>query len=500
VTEYREVSQEEAADPLVLTVDVGSSSVRASVSDARGRPVSEWVARRKYSLDAPTPGAAQADAAVLVQLVEACIDELVESFSSRGRTIAAVTCATFWHSVMGVAADGSPTTPVFTWADTRSVRESNELRETLDPRATHNRTGAGLYANYLPAKLLWLSREDSASFHRSRWWMSFGEYLYFRLFGERRVSVSMASGTGMLNQRECVWDDVVLNSLPIDVAQLSPVFEFSDSLTGLPNRLAEKWPILRNAPWYLAVGDGAANNIGSGGTNPDTAVVMIGTSGAIRLVREADSFDVPEGLWTYRVDMRRIVQGGAMSAGGNVFAWLTNTVRNAGAEELETALSQIAPDSHGLTVLPFLAGERSPGWLADARATVTGMTISTTPAEIARATLEAVTYRFSLVFSLLTSEISQVRGIIGSGVGLLHSPAWMEIMTDVLGRPMTASAVEEATCRGAALLALESMGEIHDLASLPIPAGKTYHPNRENTELYARAIERQEKLYALLLT
>lgn len=489
-----------ARDPLILTIDVGSSSVRAAVSDGSGRAVVDWVTRRPYALRATGEGAAEANADELVAYAEGCVDELLDAMKPSGRTVAAVGCDTFWHSLVGVARDGTPTTPVLTWADTRSAQEADELRHTLDAREVHIRTGAGLYANYLPAKLLWLSRSQPGVFKETVWWMSFGEFLYFRLFGERRVSISMASGTGLLDQRRCVWDEQVLHALPIETEQLSHIAEYTKNLPTLAPSYARRWPSLAEIPWYLPLGDGACNNIGSGGVNAEQAVVMVGTSGAIRVVRETDDFGVPEGLWTYRVDGKRIVQGGALSAGGNVFAWLVHTLLATDRESLEDELREVAPDSHGLTVLPFLAGERSPGWRSDAHAAILGMTLATTPADMARATLEGVAYRFGLVFSLLVREIGQVRGIIGSGAGLLHSPAWMEIMTDVLGRTIAASAVEEATCRGAALLALEALGEIDDLSKLPVPLGERCEPRPENTRIYAAATERQERYYRLLLT
>lgn len=492
------VAPADAHDPLVLALDIGSSSVRALIFDGQARAVDGWVARRHYGLRTTSEGAAEANADELTGYVVACIDEVLAQAKPRGAHVAAVACDTFWHSLMGVGADGKPTTPVLTWADTRSVACAEQLRQSLDADAVHARDGAGLYANYLPAKLLWLSHADEQAFRATRWWMSFGEYLYFVLCGERRVSHSMASGTGMFDLRACRWDEEVIEQLPIELESLSPIGPYSEPCGDLRRGYAGRWPALGGTPWYLPLGDGACNNVGSGGVSVQQAVVMVGTSGAIRVVRETDRFHVPPGLWTYRVDDRRIVQGGAMSAGGNVFAWLAETLRSADPDHLERALEAVGPDSHGLTVLPFLAGERSPGWLADARAALVGMTLATSPAEIARATLEAVAYRFGLVFSLLCRENPEVRSIIGSGAGLLHSPAWTGIMTDVLGRPMTLSSVEEATCRGAALLALEALGTIHDVTDLPAPLGATVEPSAEHTKLYAEATRRQQALYDLL--
>jgi gluconokinase len=494
-----EVAAWEAADPLVLTIDVGSSSVRVAIVDGAGRAVRDMVARRQYALRTTAEGAAEANADVLLRYVEACIDEMLASLERSKLVVRAVACDTFWHSLVGVRKDLSPATTVLTWADTRSVNASAQLRRNLDAEAVHQRTGAGLYANFLPAKLVWLCETQRDAFAASSHWMSLGEYLYLKFFGRLRVSISMASGTGLFDQRRCTWDDELIRALPVQVDQLSPITEFSAAFNGLIDGYAKRWPALADIPWYLPLGDGACNNIGSGGVDEERAVLMVGTSGAIRVVRRSENFHVPKGLWAYRVDAKRIVQGGSLSSGGNVFAWLAHSLSSTDPEQLEAGLSEVAPDSHGLTALPFLAGERSPGWHADARAAIVGMTLATTPAEIARAMLEGVAFRFGLVFSILTAEIGKVRGIIGSGVGLLHSPAWMEIMTDVLGRPITVSAVEEATCRGAALLALEAMGHVRDLAALPAPVGKTFQPKGENTRIYAAATKRQEDLYERLL-
>jgi len=494
-----QVDASEAADPLILTIDVGSSSVRAFIVDGAGRAVRDMVARRHYALQTTTDGAAEADADQLLRYVEICIDEVLASLERSKRVVRAVACDTFWHSLVGVKKDLTPSTTVLTWADTRSADASAQLRRKLDAEAIHQRTGAGLYANFLPAKLLWLSETQRDAFDTSSHWMSLGEYIYLKFFGRLRVSICMASGTGLFDQRRCTWDEELIEELPIDVDQLSPITEFSAAFTDPVDRYAKRWPSLAEIPWYLPLGDGACNNIGSGGVDEERAVLMVGTSGAIRVVRRSDDFQVPKGLWPYRVDAKRIVQGGALSGGGNVFAWLAQTLASTGPDELEAELIQVAPDSHGLTALPFLAGERSPGWHAEARAAIVGMTLATTPAGIARAMLEGVAFRFGLVLSILTAEIGQVRGIIGSGVGLLHSPAWMEIMTDVLGRPITVSAVEEATCRGAALLALEAMGHVRDLAALSAPVGRTFEPRAENTRIYAAATKRQEDLYQRLL-
>jgi gluconokinase len=488
--------EQAAVEPLILALDVGTSSVRAVIYDARARLVEPFVVRRPYQPETTHDGGVFVDPDQLVDLVVAAIDEILRSLN---RPIAAVACDTFWHSLLGVDAQGAPLTPILTWADTRSTDAARDLRSMLDERAVHARTGAVLYSSYFPAKLLWLSRDQPDVFRRVAYWISFGEYLYLRLFGERRVSISMASGTGIFDQNRCAWDPELLEVLPVREEQLSPIADFDAVMRGLCQPYGARWPALAQVPWYLALGDGAASNVGSGGTSPRWLVAMIGTSGALRVVRADTRVEVPPGLWTYRVDRRRFVQGGALSDGGNVYAWLDRTLRLGSHEAVERAVADIPPDSHGLTVLPFLAGERSPEWNSAARAAFVGIGLDTDAVGIVRASLEAVAYRFGIIDDILRGAIPDTKGIIATGAGLLKSPAWMHIMSDVLGQTLIASTVEEASSRGAALLVLEALGEIPDITAVPVPLGAHYDPNPDHTAIYRAAMKRQQDLYTMLI-
>lgn len=455
-------------------------------------------AHAPYPVQTTPAGGVTLDPATLLDATTSCIDRALEALPKR-KEIRAVACDTFWHSVMGLDPAFEPVTPVLTWADTRSSEAAKRLARRLDERAVHARTGCVLHSSYLPAKLEWLSESAPDTFRRVRYWVSFGEYLYLKLFGELRVSISMASATGLFDQNECRWDADLISALPLDLDQLSPLAEFTEAFTGLRGSYADRWPALAHVPWFLPLGDGACNNVGSGGFCEEWAVAMIGTSGAVRVVTAADRVVIPPGMWTYRVDRRRFVQGGALSDGGNVFAWLTHTLQLAQVAEIEDQLPGLPPDAHGLTILPFLAGERSPDWNPDARAAFVGMTLATTPIDIVRASLESVAYRFGIVFEILREHLPQIRGIIGSGAGLIHSPAWLQIMTDVLGEPMYVSAVPEASSRGAALLVLEAMGTLPDLGAAPAPLGREYRPDADRRQIYRAAMERQRRLYRRLI-
>ncbi len=488
-----------AKDPLILALDVGTSSVRAFVYDSQGDMIDGWGGRRTYAVTTTADGGVQIDADRLLSLLCECIDDALHAAGDGANRITAVACDTFWHSLMGVGARGQALTPVYTWADTRSAQAAESLIARLPVDQIHSSTGAVIHSSYWPAKLEWLRTTESKNIHDVTHWMSLGEYAYLHFFGERRVSVSMASATGLFDQESCTWYSPLLDAVGVNPDTLSPIAEFSDTFTGLHGSYASRWPRLNSVPWYLAVGDGAANNVGSGGCTPEWWVIMVGTSGAIRVVSETSKVVVPAGLWSYRVDKRRIIQGGALSSGGNIFAWLSHALQVPTVAELEQELAAMKPDDHGLTVLPFLAGERSPDWDANARGAFFGLTLATRPLQIVRASLEAIAYRFALIERLLRSDEPAPRGIIGSGTGLLDSPAWMQIMCDVLAQPLQASAVPEASSRGAALLVLEAQGNLDNVTSAPVPLGTKYAPVEEHTRIYSAAIDRQIDMYKKLV-
>jgi gluconokinase len=217
----------------------------------------------------------------------------------------------------------------------------------------------------------------------------------------------------------------------------------------------------------------------------------------MRVLWKAESVEIPEGLWCYRSDAERFVMGGALSDGGNLIAWLRETLRLPEFEEAEEAIAAMRPDAHGLTFLPLLAGERGPGWADRANGTIAGLSIATTPVEILRAAMEAVALRFTLVAEKLDTafpEDADSRHVIATGGGLLGSKTWTRIMADALGRPITASVVTEASSRGAALLALETLGGT-GIEDIEAPLGETYDPNLSHHAVYKQALNRQRELY-----
>jgi gluconokinase len=437
----------------VLALDVGSSSARARGYDERAEHVAGMGAQRSYR---------SSDADELLGMV-------LDTLEPAGR-VDAVASSCFWHSLLAVDSTGRPLTPVLTWRDLRAASEAEELAASLDD--VQARTGAPLHPSFWPAKLLWLRRTQADVFARASRFVSFADYVWLRLFGAPRTSLSMASGTGLLDLRTCAWDEPLLDALGLDPARLAEISDEPEERDG--------------APWFPALGDGACSNLGAGCVTRDRAALMIGTSGALRTIHEDADAPLRPGLFRYRLDERRFVEGGSLSDGGSLHDWLERTLRVPD----DASVVDRPPGGHGLTFLALLGGERSPGWSAHARGAVAGLTFATEPIDLMQAALEGVAFRFADVLELMP----EIRELVATGGALARNPDWVQVIADVLERPLVRSAVDEASARGAAVVALERLGVVPPQA----PPGETVEPRPERAETYRAARERQRRLYRAL--
>ena len=473
--------------------------MRVLVFDELARQVPHFGLQLPYEVIATADGGVEVDPQQLLQLCLRCLDHTHHQLEQASIQPAAVACCTFWHSIMGIDANGQPTTRIIHLFDTRSSPQARWLAKRLDPAQVHARTGAVLHPSYVPAKLLWLAENEPEAFQASKRWVSFGEYLYLMLFGKAACSTSMASGTGLWDQNRNDYDPELLELLPVRREQLAQPEEMDEPVCQLLPPFRQRFPLFDGIPWFPALGDGACNNVGSGCITPDRYALMVGTSGAMRAVFEAAHMEIPPGLWCYRLDRKRFVLGGALSNGGIVYEWCKKTLRLPdNDEEVDRLLEQRPPGCHGLTFLPFFAGERSPGWNPEARAAVTGMNLRTSALDLLQSALEAVALRFRLIYELMANRLGAPQEVVATGGALLRSKSWTQMMADALGRPVLESLEKEASSRGAAMFALERLGVVRHLSQLPAQTGKLYQPDLNREVAYQQMLKKHSHLYEKL--
>src|SRR3954451_7950204 len=223
------VALDEALDPLVLALDVGSTASRGDVYDAAGRPVEGGRRKVAHQFRTAADGTSEIDPDQVADEIGQIITDLVDR-PLQGR-VAGVALDTFASSLVGVGGDGRAVTPCYTYADSRCGLQVTELRRELDEAQVQQRTGCRLHSSYLPARLRWLRETDPGLFAAARRWMSLGEYVYLRLLGTTAAGTATAAWTGLLDRRTGRWDSQMLRAAGVGADQLSEVRDPDRPLT-----------------------------------------------------------------------------------------------------------------------------------------------------------------------------------------------------------------------------------------------------------------------------
>lgn len=442
----------------VLALDLGSSSARALVLAGHDLGI-DTLARRSVRFERAEPGAATFDGDAYLRAAMECLDELQASGKLEG--VSDVAVASQWHGVLAVDGRGRPLSPVITWGDTRAhgtvylpATQAEQLRQ---------RTGCVIHPMYWTVKVPWLrSRLDD----RAQRFVGLPELLGAALLDDDSMSVSMASGTGLLDSVEQCWDLQALELAGLQPSQLPGLADDSWSPQLAP-AWRDRWPSLRTARWHPATGDGAAANIGVGAHDHQRVAITVGTSAAVRLVGpEADArLPLPERLWRYRVDGHRVVHGAAFTSGGQLDDWLRRLLTGGlvdpdtpvTADRLDDPrLEEAPPGSRGLTVLPWHAGTRPPApyRVQDGGGSILGLRLTHTAADVLSASIEGACFDLADGFDALAGiHRGDVEVVVNGGM-MEHSFLWQRRLAGTLARPVHTAAGNETTARGAALVAL----------------------------------------------
>ncbi|MGK5683631.1 gluconokinase [Actinoplanes sp. URMC 104] len=490
MTSTDDVTLDAALDPLVLALDIGSTATRGGVHDASGRRVHGLQHKVPHAFTVAPDGTSVIDPDQVTAEVEQVLDA-VTGDPRLGTRIAGVAMDTFAASLIGVDAAGRALTPCLTYADSRSAGEVTALRAELDEHAVQQRTGTRLHTSYHAPRLRWLATAQPGVVAGAAKWWSLGEYVWARLIGQPLAGTSTVAWTGLLDRRTGELDAELLTAAGIGAEQLSPPRDMSEPA---PAAAPARWPALARAAWFPVITDGFASNIGSGATDATVLTAATATSGALRVLLDGPADPLPFGLWNYRVGAGQTLLGGAINDVGRAVSWAQNTLRL--SPELADVLT--APPSEATPlVLPYLTGERAPGWVGGARAVFGGVSAATEADTLFRGIVEGVAITYARVADELHPAAPGIVEVAAAGRVSNDQPEWLQVLADVLGRPVTHVTRRRATQRGTALLALGVLAP--DVPRAARTTGATYEPRPAHVEHYAQRRARFAEVYDALV-
>ena len=499
----------------IIGIDIGTTSTKVVLFSSSGKMVDQHAIG--YPLLSPQPDTQEQDPEEIYQAVMRSVQTLTQRNPQHLDSLIGLAFSTAMHSLIVVDRHGQPLTQSITWADRRSVPWVSKIRQMCDAHALYSRTGTPIHPMSPLLKLMWLRHDQPDIFQQAAKFISIKEYVIYRWFEQYVVDYSIANATGLFNMHELNWDQEALALAGITPAQLSQLVPTTHILTVMKPDVADFMGLPVDVPVVVGASDGALANLGVGAITPDVVAVTVGTSGAVRAVLDQPKTDAKERLFCYALTEKHWVIGGAINNGGIILRWVRDNLADAEVNtakllktdpyDILTAIAETVPaGSEGLIFHPYLAGERSPLWDANARGSFFGLALNHTKAHMIRAVLEGIVYNLYVVLMALQDVVGTATSIQATG-GFARSPLWRQMLADVFNRAVTIPKTYEGSCFGAAILGLYALGRIPSLECVTDMIGSAYrhHPNPENVKryqnvlpLYIQLLESFVPLYAAI--
>jgi glycerol kinase len=440
-----------------LVVDVGTSSVRASVVRADGSVVVEHV--RELLPETPADGLVQFDA---IAMARTSLDVAHAALAAAGGVDAVGITNQRSSTIVWERATGEPVGPGLGWQDLRTIGACLALKGE----------GVRLGPNQSATKVQWLLDQYDPDRSRDLCFGTVDTWVAWTLSeGAQHVTDATNAGiTGMTRAADpTAWHAPMLDVLRIP-ARMLPEITDSAAVVGHATALPDAPPIA------CLLGDQQASLVGQGCVRRGDAKITFGTGGMldVTLGPDAPAFEhrgdhgsFPIVAWRHDGATTWGVEAVMLAAGTNV-QWLRDDLGLVdSASETETLASQCA-DTGGVVFVPALLGLGTPAWDYGARGALFGVTRGTGRAEVVRAVLEGVAHRGADLVDAAEADAGVTIPTIRVDGGMTDNRVFVQALADAAQRPVEVSAVREATTLGAALMAGLAVGHRQRVDELAI--------------------------------
>ncbi len=467
----------------LLGIDIGTSGCKVILIDETGKLLKQ--ANAEYPLLTPKPMWTEQNPIDWWNGVQKCLIELGEhNFDGIGVTGQ-------MHGSVFLDANDEVIRPALLWNDQRTVEECKNIESIIGRDELMRITCNPALTGFQLPKILWLRNNEPENFRRLRSVLLPKDYIRMMLTGEKATEVSDASGTGILNVPKRAWSMSMAEALDLPLSLFPQVFE-SDEITGT----TREHPFLASGiPVVGGGGDQAAGAVGTGAVTVGTISVSLGTSGVVFTSIGAPSYDSKGAAHTFCHANRGWHAMGVMLSCGGALRWFRDVFcPGENYDSLAKSAARSTVGAHGVTFLPYLAGERCPHNDPHAKGAFAGMSLSTTKDELCRSVFEGITFGLLDGFELLRSLGASAESINVTSGGS-KSDFWVQMIADTFRIPCNRLEIDEGPAFGAAILAGVGIGvwdSVSTAVRKTIVIKETVMPGESETVRYH---ERYRNLY-----
>jgi xylulokinase len=481
-----------------IGVDTSTTATKALLMDATGTVVT--IGRSTYEFETPHPLWSEQSPQLWWDAATEAIRAALAEAGVGGSEVSAVGLTGQMHGLVLLDESGEVLRPAILWNDQRTQAECDEIRDRVGARELISITGNDALTGFTAPKVLWVRNHEPDIYARVAHVLLPKDYVRYRLTGEYAVDRAGGSGTILFDLAARDWSTEVVNALEIPMNWLPPTFEGTAVTGTITPSAAAATGLQAGTPVVAGGGDQAANGVGVGAVTPGVVAMSVGTSGVVFAAADRPIIE-PQGrlhAFCHAVPGMWHLMGVMLSAAGS-YKWFHDAlVPDSGYEALSAEAAAVSPGAEGLVFLPYLSGERTPHPDPRARGAFVGLTVRHGLGHLARAVMEGVSFGLRDSVELMTSEIDlgEVR-VSGGGAS---SDLWLQIIADVLDRPVRVVGTAESAAHGAAILAATGAGAFASVAEAceaAVEVGPAIEPG-DGVATYAESYAVYRDLYPAL--
>jgi sugar (pentulose or hexulose) kinase len=477
----------------VIGLDLGTSSCKAVSYTLDGFELR--VGRGRYATVRDAAGGARQSPS---EWWSACLNALAEA-TVAGRKCLGIALGAQLGTYVALDDQLNPIEAAWTWQDGRSAAVLHRLADQLDlaEMASQLRTWLPLGPAWPLPRLMWLRESNPSTFERMRILAMPKDYVLRRLTGT--LATDPSSWRGLVSPEGAMHNgaldtlglpDVVAPRLGADTPAGRLLPEVASAI-GLPDSVRV----------FVGTGDFACALVGTGVVDEGDSFDIGGTSEHIGILstERAPGASLVVVPYLEAADPSSYVSYGVTSNGGSVTEWLGSVLLwDADSSPSGDRLSELAaarPHRRPLLFIPYLNGERSPIWDADACGAWVGLRADHDRGDLVRAAFEGVAFNLREIRD--SSPLTRGGQVLRASGGTARSSCWNQIKADILQTPIAVVAGLDSASLGAAIHAATGSGAFATAADASRNMVRVDHvvdPDPSAAARYDEAFERYRSL------
>ncbi len=332
-------------------------------------------------------------------------------------------------------------------------------------------------------------------FEKAKYFTDSKSFLFEWLTGEWVTDISTAAATQFYNAHHFQWDEELLSRLNLSPDQFPLAADGTTFIAPLKKELCATLGLKENVQVILGVFDGAALAVGLSGLAPNVGIVNLGTTAMLRIPGDQPALDKNENkrIQAYALHKGNFLNGGALNNAALPLDWMR---KNLFEIDLQDDILLQITNEPPLISLPYLTGERDSKTGPYASGVFFGIRRNHSRIDFARSVLEGVAYSLRYIYDALLENNLHVNEIRMGGGGV-NIKVWPQIFADILGVPVTISAVNEMALVGSCMLALTAGGVFKDLneaSEKMLKESKRIEPDKTSMSIHNQRYQFFKKL------